>query len=142
YSTPTVAGDAVFFGSQDKHYYCLDRATGKERWKFKTSARVEAGSAYRDGKVYFGGTDGIFHCVDAKTGASVWSFETPKPPGAGAGAIYCAPVLAGDAVCFGSFDGHLYARDAATGKPLWAFRPVNGAEIDSVPCVVAGRIFI
>ena len=45
----------------------LDRASGKERWRYK-AAEFRAPPSYHDGAVYVGDMEGTFHCVDAGTG--------------------------------------------------------------------------
>jgi PQQ enzyme repeat len=39
-SSPVVAADTVYFGSNDHHIHALNLSTGAEKWKFKTGGRV------------------------------------------------------------------------------------------------------
>jgi len=142
YAEPTVAGDDLFFTSQDKKLYCLDKATGKPRWDFATKWRVESGVAVRDGSAYFGSCDGFFYRVDIKTGQQAWAFETAKGPDGKHLPIYSSPIIDADAVCFGSFDGFAYALRLDTGAVKWKVRPVDGAEVCSSPCTDGQLVFL
>lgn len=84
---PTVTEDRVFFGSQDKNVYCLDKRRKTLLWTFATKARIEAGVAFRDGSIFLGSCDGRFYRVNAQTGKEVWSYQTPISAGANT-AIY------------------------------------------------------
>ncbi len=138
---PTVTDERVFFGSQDKQLYCLDKRRKTLFWTFPTKSRIEAGVGYRDGSVYVGSCDGRFYRVNAQTGKEVWSYETPRSPGA-VSAIYSAPLCTEDAVYFGSFDGYLYALKIDGGGLKWRIRPLENAEITGSPLTDGRRIFV
>jgi outer membrane protein assembly factor BamB len=131
----------VFFGSQDKHLYCLDKRRKTLFWTFPTKSRIEAGVAYRDGSVYFGSCDGRFYRVNAETGKEVWSYETPRSLGV-ITEISSAPLCTEDAVYFGSFDGYLYSLKRDTGELKWRIRPVEDSHITSSPVTDGRRIFL
>jgi outer membrane protein assembly factor BamB len=48
-SSPVVAADTVYFGSNDHHIHALDLSTGAEKWKFKTDGRVPSTPAVANG---------------------------------------------------------------------------------------------
>lgn len=102
-----VTADAVYFGDTGGWFYCLDRATGAERWKLNARAKEFPGShplnwfvaspVLADGKVIAaGGTleqvvaafpgykgctgRGFVMALDPKTGSVVWKYDVgPKP---------------------------------------------------------------
>ncbi len=141
YGEPTVTEDRVFFGTQDRHLYCLDKRRKTLFWTFPTGSRIEASVAYRDGSVYFGSCDGRFYRVDAATGKEVWRYETPRAKG-DVTAIYSAPLCTEDAVYFGSFDGYLYALKRDSGALKWRIRPVKGSHITGSPLTDGRQIFV
>jgi outer membrane protein assembly factor BamB len=71
-SSPAVAGNTVYFGSNDHHLYALDLESGAEKWKFKTEGRVASSPAVSNGLVYFLSYDSNFYALDAATGARKW----------------------------------------------------------------------
>ncbi len=102
-----VSGDAVFFGDTGGWFYCLDRATGAERWKLNARApgfpgahpiNVFIGSPIvADGKlIVAGGTleqlvagsvfyrgsrgRGFVMALDPKDGRILWKYDVGTPP--------------------------------------------------------------
>ena len=74
-----VVGDNVYFGSSVDHkVYCLDAASGLERWSFFTGAAVRLAPTVVDGRVYAGSDDGYVYCLDAAGGELIWKFR-PGP---------------------------------------------------------------
>ena len=135
YGKPTVDADKVFFGCYEGNddaktgrFYALNKRR-KVLWEFPTAARIDAGSAYRDGSIFFGSSGGRFYRVDAETGKEIWSYQIPDAHGTKA-AIYCTPLCTEDAVYFNSFDGYLYCLKIATGALEWRFQPVEGSEVN------------
>src|SRR3954464_10518969 len=57
-SSPVVAGDAVYVGSDDGNLYSIDRRDGTVRWKFATHGPVRSSPAVADGVVFVGSIDG------------------------------------------------------------------------------------
>jgi outer membrane protein assembly factor BamB len=138
YGVPALSKDKLFFGSQDHHLYCLDKARKTTLWSFPTKARIEAAVAYQGGSVYCAACDGGVYRVDAETGKEIWSYKTPASQASPA--IYSAPVCTEDSLYFGSFDGYVYCLNIADGKLRWRFCPIPGAEITGSPQTDGRRI--
>jgi eukaryotic-like serine/threonine-protein kinase len=138
YGVPAVSDDNVYFGSQDKNLYCLNKTRKTLLWTFPTTSRIEAGVAYQNGSVFCASCDGSVYRVNADTGKEIWTYRTPKS--AASPAIYSAPVCTEDAVYFGSFDGYLYCLNIDVGKLEWRFRPVEGSQITGTPQTDGRRI--
>jgi len=41
-ASPVISGKTVYVGAADSHLYALSLDRGKQRWKFKTNARIRA----------------------------------------------------------------------------------------------------
>ena len=57
-SSPTIAGDKVFFGSADGHIYCLELATGEELWSFDIGVPVISTPLVTGNVMYVAAYDG------------------------------------------------------------------------------------
>jgi outer membrane protein assembly factor BamB len=146
-SSPLVDGDRVFVAAiRDAGFtssgvvYCLDRATGRVRWRFDDDGKLQhmySSPCLAQGRLYFG--EGMhannlcrFYCLDAATGLKRWHFET-------AGHIESSPWVAGGKVFFGAGDDGVYCLDAATGARHWQFR--EALHVDASPAVVGRRLY-
>ena len=101
-SSPVVAGDAVYVGSDDNKVYALDAATGAKRWVFKTSGDVDSSPVVAGSVVYVASYDKKVYALDAATGAKRWEFKTGDW-------VRSSPAVAGGAVYVESKDGKVYA---------------------------------
>ncbi|MCK4335379.1 MAG: PQQ-binding-like beta-propeller repeat protein, partial [Candidatus Aenigmarchaeota archaeon] len=55
YNSPLVYGNTIYFGSADGHVYAVDLVTRKEKWRFKTSAKIFFSSpVIHDNVLYIG----------------------------------------------------------------------------------------
>lgn len=149
FGAAAAAGDALYFVCDNGYLFKLERATGKEVWRYDLGdgrvARVlphpqvfewdwqGATPVVADGVVYVGAGDGGFHAVDAATGAARWRFAT-------GGRIRNGAAIDGARVVLGSADRFVYALERATGRELWRFD--TGAEIDSAPVVFEGKVLV
>ncbi|MBA4147121.1 MAG: PQQ-binding-like beta-propeller repeat protein [Verrucomicrobia bacterium] len=57
-SSPTIAGNEVFFGSADGHVYCLDLTTGETLWAFEIGASVMSTPMVTGNVIYVAASDG------------------------------------------------------------------------------------
>ena len=147
--TALATPDAVFFTCDNGYLFRLNRADGKEAWRYDLGdSRVSrvighpqvfdwdwhgAKPALADGVLYVGSGDGGFHAVDAASGARRWRF-------AAGGKVRGGAAVAGDRVVFGSADRFVYALDRATGREIW--KHDTGAEVEDEPLVAGDRVFI
>ncbi|MHC4983504.1 MAG: outer membrane protein assembly factor BamB family protein [Planctomycetota bacterium] len=128
-----AAGRIYFASSGDDKVYCLDGATGREKWSFFTEGPVRLAPTIAGGKVLFGSDDGCVYCLEAADGSLLWKLR-PAPhdrriPGNGR-VISAWPVRTGVLVdggrghcCAGLFagDGVYYGVvDVAAGRKLSA----------------------
>jgi outer membrane protein assembly factor BamB len=103
-STPTVDGDLVYVLTAFGDLFCLETATGKERWhkNFEKDFGGKKGdqwgyseSVLIDGEHLLctpGGEKATLVALDKKTGAKVWQASAPKAKGAGHSSIVVTEV--------------------------------------------------
>jgi outer membrane protein assembly factor BamB len=142
-SSPSVADGRVYFGSRDKHVYCVDAETGAFIWDFNTTAGIVSSPAVVDGKVYIGPDDGTIYCLNAYNGSLIWSAYAGGYVEANFGAavnLRSSPTVVGDKVYVGSLDKNVYSLDANTGDVQWTYQ-TKGC-ITSSPAVVEGVVYI
>ena len=72
-SSPAVAGNYVYIGSDDRYVYCLDKDAGGLKWKFITGNLVFSSPAVSGNCVYVGSTDNYVYAF-----ATLKSTGTPK----------------------------------------------------------------
>jgi len=133
FSSPAVAEDKVFVGSEDGKVYCLNAASGDLIWSYQTGDWVYSSPAVAEDKVFVGSEDGKVYCLNAASGDLIWSHETSDMVGS-------SPAVAGDRVFVGSYDGKVYCLNAASGDLIWSY--VTGGRVDSSPAVAGDRVFV
>jgi outer membrane protein assembly factor BamB len=141
-ATCAIVEDRVYVPCLSGELLCLELATGKPIWKYKTVAEVDPNSfapgfksspTVADGTVYAGDEDGVFHAIDAATGDGKWKFET-------GGEIFSCAAVTDGRVLFGSYDNCLYCLKVADGELAWKFE--TQGYVHCSPAVVEGRTFI
>jgi outer membrane protein assembly factor BamB len=133
-SSPAVAGDSVYIGSNDGRIYSLDKWTGAFNWEFNTGSAIRSSPAVWSGKVYVLSENGTIYARDAATGGPVWS----RPIGNGSW-DWSSPAVHGGNVFIASSQGTLYSLDANDGSENWS-RSIGGSP-DSPIAVVNGLVY-
>jgi outer membrane protein assembly factor BamB len=156
-SSPAVAGDSVYFGSNDGHVYAVQAATGGLRWKQKTGGRVPSSPAVANGRVYVLSYDSHLYALDAASGTVVWKYATGGERRFSARHLHGAepaaetmpdpfdfylssPAVVDGTVYFGSSDGRVHAVEAASGTSRWTF--ATGDVVHASPAVVDGVVYV
>ncbi|RLB86597.1 MAG: hypothetical protein DRH26_17030 [Deltaproteobacteria bacterium] len=146
-SSPTIAGDKVYFGGGnnleedsggasvtdgDTNIYCLNLSDGTEVWKYATGGAIVSKVAVVGDKLYVGSLDGKVYCLDANAGTEIWTFATDDE-------VYSSPFVSNGKVYIGSNDNYLYCLDAGTGEEIWSFK--TRGEVISSPKIDSGKIY-
>lgn len=149
---PSLAGGALYLGTQSGAVHALDRATGCARWTFMADAEVRTatlitpwskGDAQARPLAAFADLRGQVYAVEAETGKLVWKVRADDHPAA---RITGTPALH-DGVLFVpvasleesaatnpnypccSFRGSIVALDMATGREVWRSWLVEEASL-------------
>ena len=140
WAQPTVIDGTVFIGSDNRHVYAVDAATGCVHWSFETLSGVRSAVSIADlggGSygAYFGDYLGYVYGVNAETGEELWRLSSDEHPGAkvtgslvldAEGGRVFVPVSSWEEIPGGAFTyncctfrGSVLALDARTGEQLW-----------------------
>ena len=109
----TVAGDTVYFGSDDGKVYALDAAAnGRKLWDFDTGEAVWSAPTPSGDTLYVTSLNGRLYALDILNGIERWSFRT--------GAGIASPPVVDGLVYIAGFDRRLRAIDPATHDEVWS----------------------
>lgn len=126
-SHPSIAGGALFVGSQNGSVYALDQATGCVRWVYEAGAEVRTGitidfdAASASAVGYFADLLARVHAVDLTTGTRLWRTAADDHPNATGTA---QPVV---------FEGRVY-------QPVSSLEVVPAADPAYACCTFRGSI--
>jgi outer membrane protein assembly factor BamB len=135
-STPAVAGDFIYFGTEGATFFCVNWKTLKEVWHWsdkKRSMSIRSSAALTADAVVFGGRDKMVHAFNPLTGDRLWDFTTK-------GKIDGSPVVVENRVFVGSSDGRVYGFNLKSGEKVWEYE-AGGSFVGS-PSVASGRLLI
>lgn len=88
---PLAAGDRLFFGATDKHFYSVDADSGEIEWQYPVRATLRGRPSTDGERVYFVGLDNMVRAHDFGHGAMRWQKGVPFRP-------IAAPVTFGESV--------------------------------------------
>ncbi|GGH48690.1 hypothetical protein GCM10007423_50080 [Dyadobacter endophyticus] len=141
HGAPAVTGSAVYFGSDDKNLYAVDKKTGKQIWKFATAGPIRSTPAVTGNKIIVNSADGSVYALDKQKGKLQWAFKTGGELTYDLWDYYLSsPVVNEGIVYLGSGDSSVYAIDSESGKMVWRFQ--TGGVVHASPVVQNGRVFI
>lgn len=138
----------LYFGSDDRNLYALDRATRRPRWKFATKGAVRARPAIAGDLVYTASDDGYLYAVDRGSGRERWRFDLkardlarrpPSPDNPYFDYLQSSPLVHEGHVYVGSLNGTLFVVDGATGALAWSVG--TGDAIRGSPAIAGGRLY-
>ena len=136
-SSPVVAGQRVYVGSDDQKLWCVDFESGEALWTFETEDMIEAPPLVAEGKVFVGSSDFFLYAVDAESGELAWKYETGEKVLGGANLLPADGEL-GARIVVGSYDNRVYCLDAATGEEVWVYETAN--YVNGTPAIVNGQV--
>jgi outer membrane protein assembly factor BamB len=102
------AKDNVYAGSLDNFFYCLDAASGRIKWRWRTGGDLVGTASVDDERVYFVSMDNIIRALDRRTGVQKWT----KPL---AGRPVVGPLRVGDTLLLPSLSSELRGVKAESG---------------------------
>ncbi|MFB6172908.1 MAG: PQQ-binding-like beta-propeller repeat protein [Haloarculaceae archaeon] len=130
-ANPTVAGDTVYFGLNDKTVYALNASDGSERWTHVLPDDVYTTPTVVGDTAYVGDDYGTLYALATADGRERWNVTVGGYTSTAAvegGTVYVA-------------DDDLLAVDAATGTVDWNTTLPSGVDY-SDPAVADGVVYV
>ncbi len=126
-------GDFCYFGTDKGDLYCVDIATGNEKFKISFKTPIIAPPAIDSDSLVVALEDGTIICLNADDGKVIWRKDNLAGDGIG------GMVVESGVAYFGSFDNNIYAVSTADGSVVWSKR-VDG-WIGSHPLIYGDEVF-
>ena len=128
--TPLISGNRVYFGTPSGLFFCAEKATGNQLWKFEIPSNTQlkgfrSSPAAVDSTVVLGGEDGMIYAFNGRTGKDLWKVQTNAP-------VDATPAITNGTVFVGNIRGRFHAIDLPTGKIRWIAEtgsPIHGSAV-------------
>jgi outer membrane protein assembly factor BamB len=62
-TSPCLANNVLYIGSDDGHLYAIDAQNGTKLWDYTTGDKIESSPAFANGVIYFGSNDGKMYAI-------------------------------------------------------------------------------
>lgn len=141
-ATAAIVGDRVYAGALSGDFYCLDLATGREIWAYRSidsqdpdefAPGFKAAPRITDDSVFVGDEDGVIHALDRVSGKRRWQFRTDAE-------VAGCPAVVGDRLIIGSHDSFLYCLNRKDGKVIWRFQTDD--RVNCSPAIAGNFTFV
>ena len=151
-SSPAVVNGVVYVGTRDEDgtehngVRAVAFGSGRELWRFRADAQVQASPAVADGLVYAPTVRGTLYALDAATGVKRWERAVGRDE-VNRGWMYFSPAVFGGVV-YQAYTtvagGGVLALDGRTGAERWNSRPpsFNNWISEGSPAVHDGRVYV
>lgn len=123
----------VFLGTTSRRFLAVSLATGKQLWRWRVGADVQAPPALLGGSVVFGTHESVLYALNRRNGNLVWRQTLPSRPRSG-------PLVVGSALIVACFETDLVGFDGRTGKRLGGLTVAS--TFATAPLLVGTRFFI
>jgi len=80
YSSPTVSGNVVYFGSCDSYVFALNALNGSMIWSYRTGGFLFSSPAVANGVLYIGSYDGNIYALGTPTNSPTSISQTTPAP--------------------------------------------------------------
>ena len=113
-------GDSVYFVTLANELVCLDLASGKAKWTFRSGYSGQDtcltcfSPAAAEGRVYFGGLDGFAYALDSQSGKLIWKRDLGAR-------VTASAAIRGRDLYLGTAKRRLYRLSADSGEVLGDF---------------------
>lgn len=144
-SSPVIHNGKIYVGGKNEYFFCLNKETGEEIWKYKVeNAGMHPGTystpVFYKNNVYFGSTGSSFtesggyvFSLNTENGKLVWKYETGSD-------IFSITLDNGEIYALDS-NGVIYRIDALTGKLIKTYKMPERTNFASSIVIYKGKIY-
>jgi outer membrane protein assembly factor BamB len=104
-----VLDDRLFFGAEDKFFYCLNTKNGDQRWRWRTGGKPAGPPAIDEKRVYYVALDNILWVLNRGNGVMQWREPLPVRPSGG-------PLVMGGVVVVAGLAFEIYGYRVESGE--------------------------
>ncbi|MBM2840566.1 MAG: 3 protein [Bacteroidetes bacterium] len=137
-ASPLLHNQKIYFGNTDGIFFCADKTTGEQLWKFELPGNekhkgIRSSAASSNNTIVFGAEDGVVYALDAETGNLKWKHNTGAT-------VVSSPCIADGNVHVGNLKGIVSAIDVQSGALQW--RVDAGSSIYASASFADGKIVV
>lgn len=112
HSSPAQLDDLIFFGSDAKRLFALNRWTGKTDWEYRGSDFVRTHPVVQDSMIVVATDDGQVLALNRFNGNEMWTYEHTA-------AIAINPAVVGERIYFIAEDEQVLCLNILNGTRIW-----------------------
>jgi outer membrane protein assembly factor BamB len=75
---PAASDGRIYFGTDDRYFYCLAAATGKKKWVFRLAGMPVLPPVPAGKGVIFAASDSVVYCLRSRSGEIAWWQPVPS----------------------------------------------------------------
>jgi outer membrane protein assembly factor BamB len=114
----------LYFGTDDKFFYCWNLGRGKKKWRIKTGGSILSPPVIIKDKVFFLSWNSVLYCVNKRNGTILWWKTVPSRS-------YYRIELSGGKIIVTSLSSRIVCFDVNSGRIVGSFDTEN--EVNSNP---------
>lgn len=131
-STPTVAGETVYYGAGDDRVVAYDAGSGEERWTAETDGETTAAPTVRNGLVFEPTRGGTLYALETGDGSEAWTADLP-------GTARRSAAATGDRIVVATEEGLAAFDRDGDGTSPWTIPTVKAA---TAPVIADGTVYV
>ncbi len=132
-TSPLILDESIYFGTERRRFYCIEKGSGDLVWRFETKATVTGSPASSGQALFFSDIKGNVYALGRRSGKLKWMTELH-------GNTFSYPVISDSVLFLGTTSGNLFALNIDDGAIRWK-RKFEGSMYSS-PSVYGADIYI
>jgi outer membrane protein assembly factor BamB len=119
---PAAADGRVYFGTEDRYFYCLSAATGKKKWVFRLGGTPVLPPVPAGQRLILAASDSVVYCLRQRNGEIAWWQPVPSR-------VVNGLSVADGIVLVSSFSPEVFGFDLKAGYRTGSFRAAGDIQV-------------